>query len=84
MFLLFLFNQSNHNSFWWYFVTNQLIDGFTSYFCSNRGFDANIGQKYEIRWKGPVLQLIGPYSIKGKVLILPIQGVGISNMTISK
>lgn len=49
-----------------------------------RGFDKNIEKRYEIRYKGPELSFIGPYSLHGQILILPIQGIGISNLTLSK
>lgn len=49
-----------------------------------RGFDGKIEKQYEIRFKAPIIQLVGPYSINGRVLILPIQGVGESNLTISE
>lgn len=35
-----------------------------------------------MRFKGPLLILSGPYSINGKILILPIQGNGLSNFTL--
>lgn len=50
-------------------------------FCS--GFQKNPVGEYELRLKGPVLYLVGPYTISGRVLILPIQGTGLSNMTLS-
>lgn len=49
-----------------------------------RGFDENIEGKYEIRARGPKVSLLGPYKISGKILILPIQGEGQSNITISE
>uniref|UniRef100_U5ETV6 Putative hemolymph juvenile hormone binding protein n=1 Tax=Corethrella appendiculata TaxID=1370023 RepID=U5ETV6_9DIPT len=44
------------------------------------GFVSN-PKKMEVRLKAPVLSLIGNYKINGRVLILPIAGVGKSNMT---
>lgn len=35
-------------------------------------------------FKGPQLVLAGPYTISGRVLILPINGVGHSNFTLGK
>lgn len=49
-----------------------------------RGFDENIEGNYEIRARGPQVSLLGPYKISGKILVLPIQGEGQSNITISK
>ena len=40
--------------------------------------------KMDMNFKAPVLSLVGPYKINGKVLILPIQGDGHSNITIRK
>lgn len=54
----------------------------TLFTCS--GFQEKPEGKYEFRFKGPSLQLVGPYSINGRILILPIQGVGDSNITMSK
>lgn len=34
--------------------------------------------------KGPALYLVGPYKISGRVLVLPIQGEGKSNITLSE
>lgn len=35
-----------------------------------------------MRLKGPVFVLTGPYTIQGRILILPIQGQGKSNFTL--
>lgn len=51
---------------------------------SFRGFGPNPEGNYLIELKGPVLTLVGPYEISGRILILPIQGSGRSNITISK
>lgn len=51
---------------------------------SFRGFDENIEGKYEFRARGPQVSLLGPYTISGKILVLPIQGEGQSNITISE
>lgn len=40
--------------------------------------------KYSINVKGPALYLVGPYKISGRVLVLPIQGEGKSNITLGK
>lgn len=47
------------------------------------GFSKTItGDKVVLRMKSPSLSVHGPYKINGKVLILPIQGDGQSNLTI--
>lgn len=46
------------------------------------GFQADPAGKYLLNVKGPALYLIGPYKISGRVLVLPIQGVGQSNITL--
>lgn len=46
------------------------------------GFQADPVGQYELRLKGSALYLIGPYTISGRILILPIQGEGMSNMTL--
>lgn len=47
-----------------------------------RGFEKDYQGTYEIKLKGPVLYLVGAYKISGRVLILPVQGEGKSNMTL--
>lgn len=47
-----------------------------------RGFNKDPIGDYVFKLKGPVLHLIGPYKISGRVLILPIQGEGASNITL--
>lgn len=51
---------------------------------SNRGFNEKPDGKYEIRLKGPRAELVGPYRVNGRILILPIQGDGISNITLGE
>lgn len=46
------------------------------------GFNKDPIGDYVFKLKGPVLHLIGPYKISGRVLILPIQGEGASNITL--
>jgi hypothetical protein len=49
------------------------------------GFNRNPqGDKIEIRYKTPKLTIMGPYKSFGKVLLLPIQGDGICNMTLGE
>lgn len=46
------------------------------------GFQKGLAGKYLLNVKGPRLFLVGPYKISGRVLVLPIQGVGKSNITL--
>lgn len=47
------------------------------------GFHQNPqGDKLDIRFKTPKITIAGPYKINGKVLILPIQGDGLCNLTL--
>lgn len=56
----------------------------TNNFVIYSGFQVDPSGKYELNVKGPALYLIGPYRISGRVLVLPIQGEGISNITLSQ
>lgn len=47
-----------------------------------RGFGENPNGQYELRLRGPSFVLKGPYTINGRILILPIQGQGSSNFTL--
>ncbi|XP_058060766.1 protein takeout-like [Anopheles bellator] len=47
-----------------------------------KGFTAN-PNVMEINLEVPLASLVGDYKIKGKVLILPIQGEGVSNLTMA-
>lgn len=38
--------------------------------------------KIEMRFKYPALNIYGPYKLDGKVLVLPVQGDGIINLTL--
>jgi hypothetical protein len=40
--------------------------------------------KMEFRFQYPVLSIEGPYRLEGKVLVLPVQGDGIANLTFCK
>lgn len=53
------------------------------YIVNLSGFNENPDGNYELRLKGPRLELLGPYSIEGRIMVLPIQGSGTSNITIS-
>ncbi len=48
------------------------ISGFT---------DSPDENKVDMRFKAPLLDLVGPYDGKGKVLILPIYGKGMANIS---
>lgn len=50
------------------------------YFDSGFGPDPN--GLYEMRLKGPQFILEGPYSMKGQILVLPVQGQGHCNFTL--
>lgn len=63
-------------------ITNSIFAFFLFIVELNRGFGANPEGKYLLSLKGPPLNLVGPYKINGRVLILPIQGVGRSNITL--
>lgn len=40
--------------------------------------------RMELRFKYPVLSIEGPYKLDGKVLVLPVQGDGMANLTFCK
>ncbi|KAH8311178.1 hypothetical protein KR044_004683, partial [Drosophila immigrans] len=44
-------------------------------------FSKDLTKKHEVRLHADSLSLIGPYSINGKILVLPISGNGMSNFT---
>lgn len=49
------------------------------------GFPANFEKaKMEFHFNYPEMHIKGPYKIEGKVLILPVQGDGIANLTFCK
>ncbi|XP_030565909.1 protein takeout-like [Drosophila novamexicana] len=64
------------------FKDNQLLGISTMKFRKVKGFGKDIAKKHEILFNAGKLSLVGPYNIKGKVLILPISGTGKSNMTL--
>lgn len=50
---------------------------------SVRGFETNPeGQVFSVNATAPQVQLVGNYKINGRVLVLPIQGQGRSNLTL--
>lgn len=65
---------------WFCFNENYFIPCFFFF----RGFQENPNGKYELRYKAPRIDLAGPYVISGKILILPIQGEGQSNISIGE
>lgn len=49
------------------------------------GFNRNPqGDKLDIRFRTPKVSILGPYKILGRVLVLPIQGDGMCNMTLGE
>ncbi|XP_036343299.1 protein takeout-like [Rhagoletis pomonella] len=46
-----------------------------------KGFGKDLGTKHDLYAVAPVLSMIGDYTIKGRVLVLPITGTGKSNIT---
>jgi hypothetical protein len=40
--------------------------------------------KIELRFKLPVMTITGPYKMNGRVLVLPVQGNGIANISLCK
>ncbi|XP_016980572.1 protein takeout [Drosophila rhopaloa] len=46
-----------------------------------KGFGKDMATKHELKIVAKHFALVGPYSIQGKVLILPISGTGQSNLT---
>lgn len=61
-----------------------LIQKYLLLLSSCSGFQKSPVGRYLVNLKGPVLYLVGPYSISGRVLVLPIQGVGTSNITLGE
>uniref|UniRef100_A0A6B2EBP2 Putative hemolymph juvenile hormone binding protein n=1 Tax=Phlebotomus kandelakii TaxID=1109342 RepID=A0A6B2EBP2_9DIPT len=47
-----------------------------------KGFGKDVEQDIELYLSSPKVALIGPYTINGRVLILPVQGKGASNLTL--
>ncbi|XP_017080003.2 uncharacterized protein LOC108113805 [Drosophila eugracilis] len=47
-----------------------------------KGFGKDLTAKHEVKIVTKIFSLVGPYDIKGKVLILPISGSGQSNLTL--
>ncbi|XP_054087752.1 protein takeout-like [Zeugodacus cucurbitae] len=62
--------------------TNNDIYGFSGIKMTDlKGFGKDLVTKHELLFSAPVLSLVGDYSIKGRVLVLPITGTGASNIT---
>ncbi|XP_054726281.1 protein takeout-like [Anastrepha obliqua] len=62
--------------------TNNDVTGFSEIKMNNvKGFGKELTTKHDLYVTAPVLSLIGDYSIKGRVLVLPITGTGTSNIT---
>ncbi|XP_062123312.1 uncharacterized protein LOC133836737 [Drosophila sulfurigaster albostrigata] len=64
------------------FTDNNILGISTMKFTKVKGFGKDLAKKHELQVHANKLSLVGPYSIKGKVLILPISGNGKSNMTL--
>ncbi|XP_030374331.1 uncharacterized protein LOC115623915 [Scaptodrosophila lebanonensis] len=64
------------------FTDNEVFGIKTLKLLDIRGFGTDLAKKHELRMKSDAVSLVGPYNIKGKVLILPISGSGISNLTL--
>ncbi|EDV91332.1 protein takeout [Drosophila grimshawi] len=63
------------------FTDNKLVGLSTMTYTKVKGFGKNLAQKHELLWNIKKISVLGPYTISGKVLILPISGNGVSNMT---
>ncbi|XP_055327033.1 protein takeout-like [Sitodiplosis mosellana] len=62
---------------------NVELHGLKDFHCTYvKGFGPDPNGQYEMRAKGPLFILKGPYTINGRILVLPIQGNGISNFTL--
>jgi len=62
---------------------NVELHGLRNFQCTSvKGFGENPNGQYELRFKGPAFVLKGPYTINGRILVLPIQGNGVSNFTL--
>lgn len=55
-----------------------------SFISPGSGFGPNPNTKHGLKCRGPFLVLQGPYTINGRILVLPINGNGISNFTLGK
>ncbi|KAH8312516.1 hypothetical protein KR044_011229, partial [Drosophila immigrans] len=64
------------------FTDNNVHGISTMKFKKVKGFGSDMTKKHELQLHAAKLSLVGPYTIKGKVLILPISGTGKSNMTL--
>ncbi|XP_041450951.1 protein takeout isoform X1 [Drosophila obscura] len=63
------------------FTDNKLYGNKDVRFKKMRGFGKEIATKHEMVMSSKVFSLVGNYSIKGQILVLPISGSGYSNMT---
>ncbi|KAH8358931.1 hypothetical protein KR093_003375, partial [Drosophila rubida] len=64
-------------------LTNNNVYGLKTVKKHFRGFSKDLTKRHELRMHADSLYMIGPYSITGKVLVLPIRGEGESNFTLS-
>lgn len=67
-------------------LKNASIFGFSGVkFTSIQGLGKNLDKaKIDIKYSHRLFQLIGPYKADGKVLVLPVTGDGIANITFRK
>jgi hypothetical protein len=50
-----------------------------------RGFQENPDNaEHQVRYTAPVYSLVGEYEAHGRVLVLPIEGSGMANLTMGK
>ncbi|KAH8283812.1 hypothetical protein KR054_002499, partial [Drosophila jambulina] len=60
--------------------TDNLVHGFKDIrVVGVKGFGKNLTEEHAIKMVGKSMSLVGPYSVKGKVLILPVSGSGHTN-----
>lgn len=50
----------------------------------HRGFGKDLTQQHEVEFYMDAVTFAGPYTVNGKILILPMTGKGISNLTLGK
>lgn len=61
---------------------NFILFFFIVFVFKNSGFGPDPNGHYEMRFTGPQFILEGPYTMKGQILILPVQGQGKCNFTL--
>lgn len=48
----------------------------------HRGFGKDLSQQHELKFHMDSVTFAGPYTVNGKILILPVTGKGVSNITL--